>query len=92
MEVLNKVFLLLNLFRKLDFLKLNVDFVVFGLSVSSISFEISSCSFGLDFFKLLGLNDGLLNPASLEDKDLNFGSELKDDCDGGVESVDVGDC
>lgn len=92
MEVLNKAFLLLNLFRKFDFLKLSVDFVVFGLTVSSISFEISSCSLGLVFFKLEGLNEGLLNPASLEDKDLNFGSELIDDCDGDVEGVDVDDC
>ena len=86
------MFLLLNLLRKLDFLKLNVDFVVFGLTVSSISFEISSYSLRLVFFKLEGLNEGLLNPASLEDKDLNFGSELTDDCDGDVESVDMDDC
>ena len=90
MEDLNNVFLFLNLFRKLDFLKLNVDLVVFGFSVSPISFEISSFSLRLGFLKLLGLNEGLLNPASLDDKDLNFESELVDD--GDVESVDVDDC
>ena len=84
------MFLFLNLFRKLDFLKLNVDLVVFGFSVSPISFEISSFSLRLGFLKLLGLNEGLLNPASLDDKDLNFESELVDD--GDVESVDVDDC
>ena len=90
MEALKRVFLLLNLFRKLDFLKLNVDFVVLGLSVSSISFDISSCSLGLVFLKLLGLNEGLLNAASLDDKDLNFEREL--DEDGDVASVDLDDC
>ena len=58
--------------------------------MSSISFDISSCSLGLVFFKLLGLNEGLLNPASLDDKDLNFGSEL--DGEGEVGFVDVDDC
>ena len=81
MDDLNNVFLFLNLFRKLDFLKLNVDLVVFGFSVSPISFEISSFSLRLGFLKLLGLNEGLLNPASLDDKDLNFESELVDDGD-----------
>ena len=90
MDALKRVFLLLNLLRKLDFLKLNVDFVVFGLSVSSISLDISSCSLGLVFLKLLGLNEGLLNAASLDDKDLNFGREL--DEDGDVASVDLDDC
>ena len=91
-EASKRVFLLLNLFRKLDFLKLNVDFVVLGLSVSSISFDIFSCSLGLVFLRLLilGLNEGLLNAASLDDKDLNFGREL--DKDGDVASVDLDDC